>query len=152
MTDLRLAGWRRRFPAWRATWARVVLSGAVALGLPGCVERTVRIATRPTGAVVTLNDEEVGASPVKSDFLWYGDYDIVIRKPGYQTLKTHYQINAPWYEVPPLDLFSEALWPGMIHDERTLPTFELTRAEPPERAAVVDRAEELRDRAVYEGE
>ncbi len=132
-----------------------LLALIVALAVPaltGCVERTARIKTRPSGAVVTINDEEKGVSPVKVDFLWYGDYDIIIRKPGYKTLKTHYRIDAPWYEWPPLDLFAEALIPTMIHDERELPTFELEKAEAPDPAAVLDRATELRDRAIYEGE
>ncbi len=130
----------------------IIGSSLVMLAVIGCVERTARITTRPSGALVTINDEERGVSPVKVDFLWYGDYDIIIRKPGYKTLKTHYQINAPWYEWPPFDLFAEALTPAMIHDQRELPTFVLEPATPPNREEVLDRATEMRDRAIYESE
>ncbi len=124
----------------------------ILLAPAACVERTARITTRPSGALVTVNDEERGASPVKFHFLWYGDYDIIIRKPGYETLKTHYRIDAPWYEWPPIDLFAEALVPSMIHDHRDLPTFELHPAQTPDPAEVLERAKQLRDRAIYEGE
>jgi hypothetical protein len=115
----------------------------------GCVERTARIRTDPPGALVLVNDEEVGVSPVKFDFLWYGDYDIIVRKPGYETLKTHYQINAPWYEWPPFDLIAETMVPTMIHDKRELPTFALEPAQTPSTENLVERAAELRDDALF---
>ncbi len=138
----------------RAALISVLLSlGLLAFSpLSGCVERIAKIDTRPSGAMVVINDEEVGVSPVKFAFTWYGDYDIIVRKAGYETLKTHYKIDAPWYEWPPLDLFAETMIPTMIRDEHTLPPFELQPTETPTVEQVVERATELRDRALYEGE
>jgi hypothetical protein len=133
---------------WWGAWL-----GPVVLLLPAaCVERTARIRTDPAGALVTVNDEEVGVSPVKFSFLWYGDYDIIVRKPGYQTLKTHYRLDPPWYQWPPIDLVAETLVPTMIRDEHELPTFTLQAAGAPAAEEVVGRATELRDRALYKGE
>jgi hypothetical protein len=129
-----------------------ILGLALVLATSGCVERRMRIETRPSGALVTVNDEEVGVSPVKMSFLWYGDYDIILRKPGYETLKTHYRVDAPWYQWPPFDLVTEALLPGTIRDDHVLPAFELVKAEQPAVSDVVERATELRDRTLYEGE
>ena len=120
--------------------------------LSGCVERTVKITTDPPEAVVIINDEEVGVSPTRFSFLWYGDYDIILRKPGYKTLKTHYRIDPPWYQWPPFDLIAETMIPTMIHDEHVLPTFVLEPAETTTIAEVVDRATALRDRTLFEGE
>lgn len=128
----------------------VVLAAAAALG--GCVERTVKIETRPPGALVVVNDEEVGVSPVKFAFLWYGDYDLVLRKPGYQTLKTHYRLEAPWYQCPPFDIIAETLVPAMITDEHVLPPFALQPAEQPNTDELIGRANELRERALFEGQ
>lgn len=135
-------------------------AGAVRLGvlwimiglLPasGCVERRMKIRTEPAGAMVSLNDEEVGPSPVTTSFLWYGDYDIIVRKPGYETLKTHYRIDAPWYQWPVLDIVPELLLPWTITDEHELPTLKLAAQQTPSNKELVDRAIELRDRAVYE--
>ena len=59
----------------------------VVLLLSGCVERQLTIKTIPAGALVTLNDEEIGPSPVTTSFNWYGDYNVRISKDGYETLK-----------------------------------------------------------------
>lgn len=126
-----------------------LLVGVLAVG---CVERTVRIETQPPGAVVIVNDEEVGRSPVKFAFLWYGDYDIMVRKPGYKTLKTHYRLNPPWYQAPPFDIVAETLVPVMIRDEHVLPTLTLEPTENLLVEDVVERAVELRGRALYESD
>ncbi len=130
---------------------RLVLVGLGALPLAGCVERTLKITSTPPGARAFINDEEVGLTPVKFSFTWYGDYDIVLRKPGYQTLKTHYRIDPPWYQVPPIDLVSETMVIGTIHDDHEAPPFELQPVEPVPTSQVVERAVELRERATFEG-
>lgn len=117
--------------------------------LAGCVRRTLTIETDPQGAMVFLNDQEVGATPVSTDFTWYGDYDVVLRKDGYETLHTHVKVKTPWYQVPPIDFFADVLWPGRIHDHR-FARFTLVPWVAPEQEQVVQRAKELRDRALFE--
>lgn len=134
------------------TAALLLVAGTGWGAVVGCVERTVRIETDPPGALVTVNDEEVGVSPVKFSFLWYGDYDLIIRKPGYQTLKTNYRIDPPWYQWPPFDLVAETMIPGTIRDERVPPPFKLEPAGKASVADVVEHAVELRERALYQGE
>jgi hypothetical protein len=131
--------------------ARVSLASLLCLAQAGCVERILKIRTDPPGAIVLVNDEQAGVTPLKVSFLWYGDYDLIFRKEGYQTLKTSYRVDAPWYQWPPFDLIAETLVPGTIRDERELPTFVLAPAEPPAVGEVVERAVEMRDRALYEG-
>jgi hypothetical protein len=124
----------------------------VVCALGGCVERTAKVETRPAGALVIVNDEEVGVSPVKFAFTWYGDYDIILRKPGYETVKTHYRMDAPWYEWSPIDIVTETLIPVMFSDQHTLPPFDLQPTQTPTVEEVVQRATEMRDQALYEGE
>ncbi len=78
------------------------------------------ITTQPAGALVYLNDEEIGRSDVTVDFTWYGDYDVLIRKDGYKTLRTNWVLHEPWYQVAPLDFVAEVLWPGRIVDARRM--------------------------------
>lgn len=120
--------------------------------LTGCVERTVRVQTDPPGALVVVNDEEVGVSPTQFSFVWYGDYEIILRKPGYRTLKTHHQLNPPWYQLPGIDLVAETLVPVMIRDEHHLPVYTLEPLEAPRVADVVERATDLREEALYGGD
>lgn len=112
----------------------------------GCVRRTMKITTEPPNALVFLNDHEVGRSEVSVDFLWYGDYDVVVRKEGYETLKTHWDVKAPWYQQIPFDFFAEVLWPGNIHDVREK-HFVLEAQTLPTPEELTERATELRTEA-----
>ena len=116
--------------------------------LGGCVRRTLTIRTEPEGASVWVNDEEVGKSPVMVDFTWYGDYAITCRHEGYEALLGHHRINPPWYQVPPIDFFAEVLTPWTYEDHHAV-EFEMVREELPARAEIIERALEMRERALY---
>lgn len=73
----------------------------------GCVEQTLTIETNPPGALVYLNDLEVGRTPVTRDYQDDGDYDVAIRLEGYETIKTHRWIVPPAWNAPPFDLFAQ---------------------------------------------
>jgi hypothetical protein len=122
-----------------------IASGMIlAVGLAGCVERKLVVTTEPAGAVVQVSDVEIGRTPVEQSFTWYGDYDIVIRKEGYETLKTHANLTRPWYEVPPLDLFS-ALAPWTYRDTRYV-HYELKKLKLPEDDELIRRARDMEQR------
>ncbi len=121
--------------------------GPVVLALSsGCVRRTITITTEPPNALVFLNDQEIGRAEVTTDFLWYGDYDLILRREGYKTLKTNWEIKAPWYQVIPLDFFAEVLWPGHLLDAHHR-HYVLEEQERPAPEELLDRANEARDRA-----
>jgi len=121
---------------------KVVLVGLLALLLAGCVERKLTITSEPSGALVYLSSVECGRTPVSIPFTWYGDYDVILRKDGYQGLHTHFKLTAPWYEIPPLDLFSElAPWKYRVDKSAH---FELIQASEPVNADLLRRAEQLR--------
>ncbi len=114
--------------------------------ISGCIERTVSINTEPEGATVFLNDQEVGKSPVKVPFTWYGDYDIIVRKPGYKTVHTNRRIDAPWYQWPGIDLVTECLIPFTVHDDRVVDTLVLEQQTRPSNQQLLDAANEMRAR------
>jgi hypothetical protein len=124
---------------------------AGAMVLTGCVRRTLTVNTDPQGAAVVLNDQHIGTSPAKVDFVWYGDYSVILHKDGYETVNTHYRIKPPWYENPPIDLFAEAFTPWWYHDQQEM-MFSLEPAKPVDRKQLLDQAQEFRDRALYESE
>ena len=113
----------------------------------GCVRRKITITTHPSGARVFLNDPEIGRSEVTTDFLWYGDYGVTIRKEGFKTLSTHWEIKPPWYQRVPVDFLAEVLWPGHILDAHSR-HFVLEPAEETDPKEVLRRAEETRKRAL----
>jgi len=138
------------YPALLPVACAFIILNSALLAPTGCVRRTMTIKTDPPNARVFLNDQEIGRSEVSTDFLWYGDYDVVIRKEGYETLKTHWQIDPPWYEHVPLDFFAEVLWPGQIHDQHKT-HFSLHESQTPPVEEVVKRAEELREKVTEPG-
>jgi hypothetical protein len=77
--------------------------------LNGCVEKRLTINSDPPGALVYLNGQEVGRTPMTRQFEMYGDYDLQLRKEGYQTLKGHAAVRAPIWQWIPLDLLSAVL-------------------------------------------
>jgi hypothetical protein len=111
--------------------------------ISGCVERKLTINTAPQGAMVVLNDEEIGTSPVTVSFEWYGDYNVRLSKEGFETLKTHRKLKAPWYDGFPFDLFAQTLNPDRIVDEYEW-TFELEPKKEVSREELIKNAEELK--------
>ncbi len=88
--------------------------------LTGCVTRSLTIKTEPPNALVYVNDELKGPSPVTYDFLWYGWHRVMIRKEGFARLDDRKELRAPLYLWIPFDLVLELL-PFPIHDQRIWP-------------------------------
>jgi hypothetical protein len=113
-----------------------------ALFAGGCVERTITITSSPPGSLVYLNDQEIGRTPVTRDFTWYGNYQVTLRKEGYQTLKTTQMVAAPIYQIVPIDLFAEVL-PFHLHDQQQF-SFNLLPTVPTDPQGLLDRAEDMK--------
>jgi hypothetical protein len=117
----------------------VLLFGAL---LGGCVRRQLTVRTDPPGALVHLNGQEFGRTPVTRDFTWYGTYDVDLRKEGYQTQKTTGKVIAPWWQWVPIDLFAELL---PLTDRRQLHyTLHPTTQEAVDPDRMLSRAAQLR--------
>lgn len=125
---------------------------AALLCVGGCLEREITVTSEPAGALVLLNGVEVGRTPVTTSFLWYGDYDVMLRLEDYQTIKTNAKICPRYYTVPPVDLFAELL-PFTVRDSRYLHYALEPQAWPREdraqkqaEAELIQRAEQFRER------
>lgn len=110
----------------------------------GCVERRLTVNTEPQGALVELNDEEVGVSPVTVSFNWYGDYRVRIRKEGYETLSTHRELPKPMHDDFPFDFFA-LLNPETKVDSYEW-TFELQPRQEVDRAELIEKAQDMRNK------
>ena len=89
-------------------------------GAAGCgVQRTLQVESDPPGALVYLNGEEVGRTPTRKNFVWYGTYDVQLRKEGYQTVSRPTKVWAPWWQVPPIDFLAE-LVPLRLEDKHAV--------------------------------
>ena len=114
-----------------------IVSIGLVVVLAGCVERRLTINTEPQGAMVVLNDQEIGTSPVTVPFNWYGDYWVRISKDGYEMLDTHRELKAPLHDYPPFDFFAQILYPGRIVDAYEW-TFDLAPQQYPTRDQLIE--------------
>jgi PEGA domain len=101
------------------------------------------IRSNPPGAAVYVDDNEVGLTPVAISPIYYGTRKIRLVKDGCETLTILQSVPAPWYEIPPLDFFSETLIPGKIRDVRTF-DYQLYPQSVVPQEALLGRAENLR--------
>lgn len=127
----------------RPTAALVVAALAVCALLPGCVRRRLTIRSTPPGALVYIDDQEIGYTPVSTSYVYYGTRKIQLIKDGYKTETAMQSFPPPWYEVPPLDFVSENVWPYDLRDERVL-DFQLVPQVPVPREQLLSQAENLR--------
>ena len=115
----------------------------LAVATAGCVQRRMTIRSNPPGALVYVDDYQIGTTPVSHDFVYYGTRKIRLVKDGYETLTVRQPFPIPWYEYFPLDFVSENLIPWEIRDERVVDlAMAPAAATPPE--VVVARAEQAR--------
>lgn len=124
----------------------LALALAIAAANIGCTQRTIEVTSEPSGALVHLNDRQVGRTPVTVPFLHYGKYDVRLERDGHHPLWTTARAWPPPWDLPGLDLLFEAI-PGT--HVRLAWHFELEEAPPAaevDDAELLDRAEQLRTR------
>ncbi|MDZ4848632.1 MAG: PEGA domain-containing protein [Pirellulaceae bacterium] len=113
---------------------------------PGCVRRRMTVRTNPPGAMVYVDHQSVGTTPVSTNFVYYGTRQFEIVKDGYRTEKFMRRFNPPWYEWPVLDFVSETLWPFEKRDERIVDVQMTPEIDVPTEA-LIQSGEELRSQA-----
>ncbi len=118
---------------------RRILLLPVAICLTGCVQRELVVKTDPPGAVVYLNDRELGRTPFTKEFLWYGNYDVIVRKDGYKTLKTTAEITAPFWQWVPFDVITDFV---PLRDDETM-NFKLVPDAPSDPAVLLANGQQL---------
>ncbi len=128
---------------------------AIIFAFSGCVTRSLTVETDPSNALVYVDNELIGESPVTMPFTYYGTRKIMIEKKDEDGVLTHERtivfekIKAPVYEIFPLDFFSEILWPRELKDDHVL-SYNLAELEPlsvkERQEKILKNAEELRQR------
>jgi len=102
-------------PGARRTVRSAALLVLLALGA-GCVERLLRVRSDPPGAIVFINGDEVGVTPLEHPFAFYGTVGIVLRKEGHESQRLSKRLSPPWYQYFPLDFFAENVVPWKLED------------------------------------
>jgi len=77
--------------------------------LSACVERRIRVTSTPPGARVIINDQDIGHTPVETNFTFYGGYDVQVLLDGFEPVHELRNAKAPLHEYPGIDLVATAL-------------------------------------------
>jgi hypothetical protein len=109
----------------------------------GCVQRRMLIRSQPEGAMVTIDRQAIGQTPVSVPFTYYGTREIQLEKDGFQTIAVRQRIRPPWYEWFPLSFFSNHFALREIRDVRRL-DFELIPKVQVSEYQLIERANQLR--------
>jgi hypothetical protein len=144
--DFRFCGFKLRTGTWpssRVQTAWIVMLAGLMLLPGGCVRRRLNVRSNPPGALVYVDNQQIGTTPCSVDFTYYGTREIRLIKPGYETLTVNQPIPTPWYEFPPLDFISENLVPNKIRDNRTV-SFDMAPQLIVPTEQLLDRARQLR--------
>jgi hypothetical protein len=129
--------------AGKAGWLWLLAVLVCAAAGPGCVQRRMTIRSNPPGAMVYIDNQEIGTTPVSTGFVYYGTRQFRLVKEGYETLTESRTLPSPWYQFIPLDFVSENLVPGEIRDHHTL-DFQLVPQRVVPTEELLGRAELLR--------
>lgn len=121
----------------------IVLLSTIAIPAKGAVRRRLNVNSNPPGALVYVDNQQIGITPCSVDFTYYGTREIRLIKPGFETLTVNQPIPAPWYEYVPLDFVGEILVPTKIRDNRTV-TFNLAPQLIVPTQELIGRANQLR--------
>ena len=126
----------------------ILVIGAIA-AIGGCVRRTIEITSEPEGALVWLNDREVGRTPCSIDFTYYGRYDVRLRRDGFEPISGFGDADEPAWDFIGADLVAEII-PAQL-TSRVKWHFIMIPTDSDE-AAVLDRARQMRTRIVQPSE
>jgi hypothetical protein len=131
-----------------STRVRPTILAVLAFIAGGCAaERTLHITSVPDGALVRLDDQTVGTTPLAFSFAHYGIRRVTLYKTGFRTHSRQIELAAPWYARFPIDLVTEVLLPFGWEDDReyhvVLQAGDEHMSQPSLRS-VIERADALR--------
>ncbi len=113
------------------------------LTAPGCIRRRMTIDSVPRGAMVYVDEKQIGRTPISTDFTYYGTRNIRLELDHYQTLRIRQPVRPPWYQYPVIDFFADTCSPNEVKDQHTW-TYTLLPQVVAARDQVLSQADQLR--------
>jgi PEGA domain len=128
----------------------VALVSVAELPAHAIVRRRLNVNSNPQGALVYVDNQQIGTTPCSVDFTYYGTREIRLIKAGFETLTVNQPIPAPWYQYTPIDFVSENLVTMKIRDNRTV-NYNLAPQLIVPTQELIDRANQLRQDTLQYG-
>jgi hypothetical protein len=130
--------------------ASIVLVCIITLPARAIVRRRLNVNSNPQGALVYVDNQQIGTTPCSVDFTYYGTREIRLIKAGFETLTVNQPIPAPWYQYTPIDFVAENLVTMKIRDNRTV-NFNLAPQLIVPTQELIDRGNQLRQDTIQYG-
>jgi hypothetical protein len=73
----------------------LLLATLVCASAGGCVQRRSTNRSNPPGALVYVDDYQIGTTPVSTDFVYYGNRKVRLVKSGYESLTVIQPVPTP---------------------------------------------------------
>ncbi|MEZ6003459.1 MAG: PEGA domain-containing protein [Planctomycetota bacterium] len=73
--------------------------------------RYLSVTSEPSGALVRLDENVIGTTPLEYPFEHYGHRRLSLYLPGYQSYSQPIYLREPWHARFPIDIFTEVLIP-----------------------------------------
>ena len=112
-------------------------------GMTGCMHRRMTIHTNPPGARLLIDGQDKGLTPASIDFTYYGTREITLIKDGYETRTIMQPVQMPWYQVPPLEFFSDNFLPFKVTNRHEF-QYEMQRKRKVPQRDLLENANSLR--------
>lgn len=82
----------------------LLAGAALAATLGACGTRVISVTSEPPGALVFINDTEVGRTPVDTTFKHFGTYDVRVNLEGFEPFAGPMEAQGSWRDAPVVDL------------------------------------------------
>jgi hypothetical protein len=123
--------------------ANILVVSLILVSFSGCVQRRLVVRSHPEGALVTIDRQRIGLTPLSVPYTYSGTREVQLEKDGYKTVKVQQRVDPTWYEKFPVSFVTENFWPRELRDERLL-EFQLEPKTQVQENLLLDRANDLR--------
>lgn len=140
-------GWGGRRWATRAFQVPLVAAPLCALFVSCGSQHVLRVTSQPSGALVRLDEDVIGTTPLEYEFQHFGHRRISLYRVGYRSYSEPIHLKAPWHARFPWDVFAEILIPlGLDYSKEHHVVLELDDGEQVYESlgTFIERAEDLR--------
>lgn len=114
------------------------------LPLTGCVQRRLQIRSQPEGALVSIDRQPVGLTPVSVPYTYAGTREFQLEKDGFKTVRVAQNIRPAWFDRFPISFFSNHFAGREVRDDRLF-DFQMEPKEAVNEAVLFERANDFRD-------
>lgn len=136
---------RRRYRVTFGRYVRYCLICVITVAcFSGCVQRRLQIRSQPEGALVSIDRQPVGLTPLSVPFTYNGTRELQLEKEGFKTVRVDQNVRAPWFDKFPISFFSNHFAGREIRDDRIF-DFSLEPKEQLDEGLLFDRANQLRN-------